>query len=142
MKLTQNVEFVECFPATGPETDRNGAAIEGDWISMKNYNRVVILLKCGGLGADINIVVREAYNVAGLTPTNIAGKTHTFTNGADENTFTEIEIMGDELSVNLGKDCIQVYAADPGGALTYLTGLYACYGARYAGATMGSAITD
>jgi len=143
MYILQNVEFVECFPGTGPETDRNGAAIAGDWVSLKNYAKVVILLKCGGLGADIAIACRQATTVAGAGPAKaIAGKTHTFTNGVDENTTAEIHITGDELDVNNGFDCIQVYAADPGGALTYLTGTYALYVARYSGATMPTATID
>lgn len=143
MQLTYHVEFVDCFPGTGPEFDWNGVAIAGDWISMKNYDKVVILLKCGGLGADINIACRQATSVAGAGPPKaIAGATHTFVNGVDENTTAEIEIRASELDVNNGFDCIQVYAADPGVALTYLTGCYAMYVARYAGTTMGTSIVD
>lgn len=118
-----------------PETDRNGSALEGDWICLKGYSAVLIVAHAGGLGANLVLQVEQATSDGG-TQKDISGKTVTFTNGTDENALKTIHVHRSELDISNGYDWIRIQADDPGGALTYCDIIYVLGGPDYSGSTM------
>ena len=49
------------------ETDRDGAAIEGDWVSLRDYDECTILIQAGALGADIVWQIEQATTNTGTS---------------------------------------------------------------------------
>jgi len=131
-RLTDNVKVVKA--TTDIETDRNGSAIEGDWINLSQYEAVVCVMFAGALGADIDWQVEQATSDGG-SEKDVTGKTVTHTNGTDEDTIKTIEIRAEDLDVDGDYDWIRIQADDPGTGSTYAAAIYLCYGARYGGNT-------
>lgn len=136
MRLDEHADIIQGLAGDGPEGDHNGAAITGDWINMKLYDKVLIVMHSGELGADIDFQVEQATSDGG-TEKDISGKTTTFTNGTDENSLKVMEVRAEELDTTNNYDWIRLQADDPGGASTYCDWIYLCYNASYmTGTTM------
>lgn len=162
------VECCQLVAAIIP-VDSQAGANNGDWVSLKNFDRcAIILLKAAGVaGDDPVITVKQATDVAGtgakaLTFTRVDAKVgvqtaigaFTTNSQAAANTYTDlvsaeaqglfvIEFKSEDLDVNNGFDCIQLSIPDTGAAGAQLiSAFYLLRGARYAGAGLPSAITD
>ena len=139
-QLQKSVAIVHCISPV----DINGGAVTGDYIHMRNYDAIVYVCQAGALAANLVLTVQQCTQDAdggGDAKACTAAKTTTFTNGTDEDTTRIIQI-----DCALDMDCdnnfewLQIVtnaAASPTiGAVTAV-----CYRARWAEATMPSAIT-
>ncbi len=134
--------------------DLQTAANDGDWVSMKNYERCACVLfkAVGTAGDDPTITMEQATVVAGtdakaLTFTDIYTKqgalltaqgTFTRTVQAAAATYVDltaaelqaiwvIEFLGSDLDADNGFDCLRMRVADVGGNAQLGCGLYILY---------------
>lgn len=162
------VEATQIVAAIIPVDSQSGAN-NGDWVSMKNFDRctVVILKAAGVAGDDPVITMKQASDVAGTgakalnftrvdskvgaqtgigaftTNTQAAGNTYTDLVSAEAQGLFAIEFQSSDLDVNNGFDCLQLSIPDTGAAGAQLiSALYILRGARFAGAGLPSAIID
>lgn len=162
------VEAAQIVAAIIPVDSQSGAN-NGDWVSMKNFDRLsIIVFKAAGVaGDDPVITVKQATDVSGTsakalnftridakvgaqtgigaftTVTQAAGNTYTDTVSAEAQGLFVIEFKAEDLDVNNDFDCVQLSVPDTGSAgAQLLCGLYILRGARYQGAGLPSAIVD
>jgi hypothetical protein len=169
--MLNNLLVEECqIVAAIIPVDSQTAANNGDYVSMKGYDRCTILIfKAAGVaGDDPVITVTQAQDVAGTavkalnftrvdskvgaqtgigtftTNTQAAGNTYTDLVSAEAQGLFAIEFKADDLDVNNNFDCLKVAVPDTGAAgAQLLTALYILRGARYSGAgATPSAIVD
>lgn len=143
--------------------DATGAAQAGQWISMKYYRQLTILLMQGAwAGGTPAVTLTQAQNVAGLNPKPLAfskryqqafntGATgyvesavvsNTFNLPATANQMHILEVDAATLDSNNGYDCVQVNIASPGAFADLVTGVYLLSGARYADSQMSNALAN
>ncbi len=162
------VEATQIVMAIVPVDSQSGAN-NGDWVSMKNYDRLTVLvIKAAGVaGDDPVITMKQATDVSGTgakalnftrvdskvgvqtgigaftTNTQAAGNTYTDLVSAESQGIFAIEFKSEDLDVNNNFDCVQLSIPDTGSAgAQLLTAIYILRGARYAGAGLQSAIVD
>lgn len=162
------VEAAQIVSAIVP-VDSQSAANNGDWVSMKNFDRltVIVFKAAGTAGDDPVITMKQATDVSGTsakalnftrvdskvgaqtgigsftTNTQAAGNTYTDTASAEAQGIFVIEFQSSDLDVANGFDCVQLSIPDTGSAgAQLLCGLYILRGARFAGAGLPSAIID
>lgn len=165
MRLAETLGIV---PAIVP-VDLAAAAADGDWVSLKNYGHVAIVVfkGAGTAGEDPDISVQQATAVAGtgakdLTFTDIYVKQGTLTaegeftlveqaasatfsadaTSAEEQAVYVIEFDAEDLDVSNGFDCIRVRVADVGVGAQLGCALYLLSEPRYGGEPLPSAIVD
>ena len=157
--MSNLVEYFGFETAVAPK-DITGAAQVGDWISLKYYSHVTIILIQGAWAAGTPAVtLSQALDVSGGTPkalsfterwtkvglstgsqfTKLAVTSDTFNLPNVANTITIVEVDGDDLDVDNGYDCVAVNVASPGANADLLTVLYVLSGARYMAAAMPDA---
>lgn len=131
--------------------DTTGAAVAGDWMSMKDYARCTVLIMQGAwAGGTPAVTLKQATAVAG-TGTKTLGFTKkvskvgltgavwvaadvtsdTFDLPATANTITAIEVSAESLDTDNGFDCFQVAIASPGANADLIAVAYILSGARY-----------
>lgn len=162
------VETAQIVMAIVPVDSQSGAN-NGDWVSMKNYDRVtVVVIKAAGTaGDDPVITMKQATDVSGTgakalnftrvdskvgtqtgvgdftTNTQAAGNTYTDTVSAEAQGIFTIEFQASDLDVANNFDCVQVSIPDTGSAgAQLLTAIYILRGARFGGPALKSAIVD
>lgn len=162
------VEEAQIVAAIIP-VDSQTAANNGDYVSLKNYDRCTILVyKAAGVaGDDPVLTVTQAQDVAGTgvkalnftridakvgaqtgvgtftTVTQAAGNTYTDAVSAEAQGLFAIEFKADDLDVNNGFDCLKIAVPDTGAAgAQLLCALYVLRGARYGAGGVPSAIID
>lgn len=162
------VETTQIVAAIIPVDSQTGAN-NGDWVSMKNFDRLtIILLKAAGVaGDDPVITVKQATDVAGTgakalnftridakvgaqtgigaftTVTQAAGNTYTDAVSAEAQGLFVIEFQGTDLDLANGFDCVQLSIPDTGaGGAQLISAFYILRNARFAGAGLPSAIID
>lgn len=151
-----------------PPINLNGQANNGDWVSLKNFNRCTVLVYAavGSAGSDLTVTVRQASAVDGtgakaLNFTRIDSKQgvlqtaigqFTTVEQAAANTYVDaangeselvyaIDFQGEDLDVDNGFDCIQVQLSQPGA--TKIGGaFYILSEPKYAGDQLPSAIAN
>ncbi len=163
-RLTERAQIVSAIvPA-----DLSAADNDGDWVSLKNYGHVAIVVHkgAGTAGQDPVITVKQAKDVAGTdakaldftrvdskvgvqtgigqftTNEQAAGNTYTDPVSAEAQGLFVIEFDADELDVRNGYDCVQVSIPDVGAAAQIGGALYILTEPRYASKPMPSAIAD
>lgn len=151
--------------------DSQTAANNGDWVSLKGYDRctVLVIKAAGTAGDDPVLTMRQAQDVSGTNAkalnftrvdskvgvqtgigvftknTQAAANTYTDLVSAEAQGIFAIEFQSENLDVNNGFDCLQVQVPDTGSAgAQLLTAIYVLRGARYGGANgvLTSAIVD
>jgi len=162
------VEEAQIVSAIIPVDSQSGAN-NGDWVSMKGFDRIsVIVFKAAGVaGDDPVITIKQATDVSGTsakalnftridakvgaqtgvgqftTVTQAAGNTYTDTVSAEAQGLFVIEFKSEDLDTNNGFDCVQLSIPDTGSAgAQLLCGLYVLRGARYGSQPLPSAIVD
>ena len=144
--------------------DTTGAAVTGDYVSMKGYEHLTIIIMQGAwAGGTPAVTLKQATDVAGtnektlsftkyfsgvaltndtLTATTVSSDTFNLTTTA--NTYTVIEVDASSLDVDNGFDCVRLAIASPGGNADLIASLYILSFARYPQATSAqpSAIVD
>lgn len=80
------------------------------FVSCANYSRVVALIHCGVIGGDLDVDVEESLTTAGTTTQQFdsGNKDITKTATTDNDTFSIIEIKGEEFDVADAYDCINI----------------------------------
>jgi len=158
--LPEQMKFVMgCSPAALATT-----AGDGDFVSMKNYNRLTIVILVNNAttvtGGAVTLI--QATEVAGsttkalamtrmwantdtgagdtLTKTAVTSDTFTTTTTDNKDAMYVIEVRSEDLDVANGYDCVRVDVASMANAVGSV--LYILDGARYGGATPPAAITD
>lgn len=167
-KLLERFQIVEGFPPVNLAT----AANNGDYISLKNYRRVVVLFHSGvgTAGEDPTLTIEQAKDVAGTSvkalnfttiyrkqaatdlsaigvwtkTTQAAANTYTEATAAEQSALWAVEFEADELDVANGFDCIRATVADVGAGAQSGSLHYILGDARYQSAAedMLSAIVD
>lgn len=162
------VEEAQIVMAIVPVDSQSGAN-NGDWVSMKGYDRcsIVLIKAAGTAGDDPVFTVRQATAVDGTgakalnftridakvgaqtgigtftTVTQAAANTYTDTVSAEAQAIMVVEFKAEDLDVNNGFDCIQLQIPDTGSAgAQLLTAIYVLRGARYGTTPLQSAIID
>lgn len=155
------VELLNFEVAVLPK-DITGAAQTGDYISLKNYQGVLIIFLqgawAGGTSAvtlvqatDVAATAEKALGfakrwtkvgVTGTTWVETAVTSDTFALPATANTMNAVYVPAASLDVDGGFDCMAVKAASPGSNADLLAILYVLCGARYASAVMSDAKVD
>ena len=154
-RLIEMVNIVECITPV----DFTTAANTGDWVSLKHYTGVLIVIhtSIGTQGQDPDITVEQATAVAGtgnkalnivegfdkVGATTIPNGVWTRTTSSD-NTFENlasaenahilaIDIQIDMLDTANGYDCVQCSIADVGANTQLGSAIYIMYGPRIEG---------
>lgn len=157
--MHQLVENIKVIWAAEPK-DYSGAAMTAEYVSLKNYAHLTIVIQTGAWGGGTAAVtVNEATNVSAdsaqalsfdyqwndvatsgtLVKTAVTGDTFDLDTA---NKIYVIEIDASELDVVDGFDCVTLAVASPGVNADFYGVLYLLSGARFAQATPPSAIVD
>jgi hypothetical protein len=161
------VENVQICSAIKP-IDFNAAAQAGDWVSMKNYNRMACVFhgRVGSAGTDLTLTLEQATSVAGAgakalnftridskegadllaigqftTTIQAAGNTYTTTNNEQLDQIIVIDILGTDLDKDNDYDCVRL-STNAGNAAKVVSALYLLWGAKYGTDPLPSAIVD
>lgn len=162
------VEQAQIVAAIVP-VDLETGANNGDWVSMKNYERltVVVFKAAGTAGDDPVLTMKQAQDVSGTaakalnftrvdskvgaqtgigdftTNTQAAANTYTDAVSAEAQGIFVIDFRSSDLDNAGGFDCVQVSIPDTGSAGAEIgSAFYILWGARYQGAGLKSAIVD
>jgi hypothetical protein len=143
--------------------DTTGAAVSGDYVSLKNYEHLTIVIVQGAWAAGTPAVtLKQAVDVAGtsekalsftkywsgvaLTQDLLTGPvavvSDTFNLTATASTFTIIEVDSSALDVDNNFDCVRLGIASPGANADLICVVYILSFARYPQASPPSAIID
>jgi hypothetical protein len=137
-RLLERLQLVEGFPAV----DLSSGAHSGDYVSLKNYSRMVVLFTSGigTNGDDPTLTIEQAQDVGGtghkalnftrlykkqattnLTATGqwtevtqAAANTYTNTDAAEQSALWAVEFSADELDVANNFTCVRATVADVG----------------------------
>lgn len=144
--------------------DTTGAAVTGDYVSMKDYSHLTIIITQGAwAGGTPAVTLKQATDVSnsrsdekalgfsyywtqtGLTGTGYtktAVTSNTFKLTATPNTITVIEVEANTLDTDNGFDCVRLDIASPGANADLISAVYILSGARYPQAAAANAKTD
>lgn len=142
--------------------DTTGAAVTGDYVSLKNYGHLTIVIAKGAwAGGTPAVTLTQASAVAGtgakalsftkqwvgtaLTDDNLAEtavSSDTFNLTATANEYHVIEVDASDLDISGGFDCVRVGIASPGANADLVSALYILSQPRFAQADPPSAIVD
>lgn len=142
--------------------DTTGAAVTGDYYSLKNYNHVTFIIMQGAwAGGTPAVTLKQATDVAGTgekalsfsrywVKTGLTGTTYTetavssdtFNLAATANRITVIEVDAATLDVANGFDCVRIGIASPGANADLICVCAILGGARYPQALMSDAKVD
>ena len=156
-RLIEQVNIVQCFTPVDLQT----AANTGDWVSLKHYTGVLIVVHAavGTDNDDVDIVLEQATAVAGTgnkalnivdvydklgattipngvwtrAADNDGNGTYTRTGSAENAYIAAIDIQTDQLDISGGYDCVQCTVLDVGGNAQLGSALYFMYGPRIEG---------
>ncbi len=155
------VEKTAPVQAIAPQ-DINGSAVDGDFINLKLFEHVHIVIDAGTLaGGPSAVTLRQATDVAGAGAKTL-GFTNVWISGANTDVFTKtavvsdtfditgtddnkqfvIEVDASELDVPNSFNTLQVQLGSPGAVSFLVAAKYYGTGARYAGADMASALIN
>lgn len=158
MRFTQNSKYV---PMSVP-IDTTGAAVTGDYVSMKGYTHLTIFIQQGAwAGGTPAVTLKQATDVAGTSEkalsftkywtgvaltadllTEVAVVSDTFNLTAVANTFTVLEVDVSSLDIDNSFDCVRLAIASPGANADLIATHGILTGTRYPQASPPSAIID
>jgi hypothetical protein len=159
-----NARLSECFKiVAGSNPIDVGSGLDGDWISLRNYQKVAFLISLGAVASGSAITVEQAKSTDGfgakalaftsknlkvngnvgasdaLVETTPSGtNTHTPANANGQ--LVVLEFNASELDKNNGFDCVRVRIASDSGTIANVTALLG--GSRYQGDSAPTAIED
>lgn len=142
--------------------DTTGAAVTGDYVSLKGYSHMTVIIVQGAwAGGTPAVTLKQATDVSGtgekalsftkyfngtaLTDDTYASNTvssDTYNLAATANTVNIIEIDANSLDVDNSFDCVRVGIASPGSNADLICVVYILSGTRYPGADTPTAIVD
>lgn len=142
--------------------DTTGAAVTGDYVSMKDYSHLTITIMQGAwAGGTPAVTLLQASDVAatgekalaftkrwtkvagtGTTYTETTVSSNTFNLPATANTINVLEIDAADLDADNGFDCVRVGIASPGANADLVAVHYVLSGARYPSASIADPKVD
>lgn len=144
--------------------DTTGAAVTGDYVSLKLFRHLTVVIQQGAwAGGTPAVTMKQATDVGnslsdekaleidyywtktGLTGTaftKTAITSDTFTLPATANTITVLEIDATDLDLENGFDCVRLGVASPGSNADLISALYILSQPRYGQAAISDAKTD
>ena len=144
--------------------DTTGAAVTGDYVSLKGYSHLtIVIVKGAWAGGTPAVTLLQATDVSATgakalsfskqyagtaltndTLTSNAVSSDTFNLTATANEYHVIEVDASSLDVDNGFDCVRVGIASPGANADLICVVYILSGARYPQAVSAtpSAIAD
>ncbi len=160
MRLIENAKIV----VGAVPIDTTGAAVTGDYVCMKGYTHLTIVIMQGAwAGGTPAVTLKQATDVSNslsdekalgftkyfvgtaLTDDNLAAVavvSDTYSLTATANLFNVIEVNASSLDVDNGFDCVRLGIATPGSNADLIAVLYILTGARYPQADPPSAIAN
>ena len=158
MRLVENAKIV----VGAVPIDTTGAAVTGDYVSMKGYTHLTIVIMQGAwAGGTPAVTLKQATDVAGtgekalsfsyywagtaLTDDQYAKTTvssDTYNLAATANKVNVIEVDASSLDADNGFDCVRLGIASPGANADLIAVLYVLTGTRYPQAITPAAISD
>lgn len=150
MSATRFIESNKIVVGAVP-IDTTGAAVTGDYVCMKGYSHLtVVIMKGAWAGGTPAVTLKQATDVAAtgekalgftkqfsgtaLTADTLTSNTvssDTFSLSATANVYHVIEVDASSLDVDGGFDCVRVGIATPGSNADLIAVLYILSGARY-----------
>lgn len=144
-----------CIDVAAVPIDTTGAAVTGDYYSLKNYNHITFIITQGAwAGGTPAVTLKQASDVAGTgekalsftkmwTKTGLTGTkftetavtSDTFNLTATANTITVLEIDADDLDLANDFDCVRFAIASPGANADLISAVAILSGPRFAGAS-------
>jgi len=138
--------------AAAVPVDTTGAAVAGDWVNMKDYNHLTIIIQQGAWAAGTSAVtLNQATVVAGTdtkalgfdwmwtkvaltgtTFTKTAVTSNTFNLPNTANTMSVIEVDAATLDADGGFCCVQLACVSPGANADLISATYILTEPRYA----------
>lgn len=150
-------QLIECakFIQAIPPVDTTGAGKDGLWVSMKNFNRLAVVLQSGTwAGGTAAVTLEQATDSAGTgakalaftkylkaydtddavddTSVSVDVASNTYTLG-DNHNVQVIEVKAGDLDIANGFAFVRVRSATPGANADLLAALYILYDGIYAG---------
>ena len=142
--------------------DTTGAAVTGDYYSMKDYGHITFIITQGAwAGGTPAVTIKQATDVAGTDEkalnldwywvqtgltgtgyTKTAVTSDTFNLAATANRITVIEVEADSLDTTGGFDCVRLGVASPGSNADLISAVAILSQPRYSGATTSDAKVD
>lgn len=142
--------------------DTTGAAVTGDYVSMKGFDHLTIIIQQGAwAGGTPAVTLKQASDVSatgekalsfswrwtkvgltGTTYTKTAVTSDTFNLSATANTINVIEVDASSLDVDGGFDCVRVAIASPGANADLICVTYILSEPRFAQATIADPKVD
>lgn len=151
-----------------PPINLNGQANNGDWVSMKNFNRCTVLVfaAAGTAANDLTVTLRQASDVSGTgakaldftridskeaalqtsvgqftAVTQAAANTYVSATNGESELIYAIDVQGEDFDVDNGFDCLQVQLSQPG-ATKIGCALYLLQEPKYQADQLPSAIAN
>lgn len=158
MRLVENCKVV----VGAVPIDTTGAAVDGDYVSLKGYSHCTIIIMQGAwAGGTPAVTLVQATDVSGtsekalgfdyywlgtaLTDDNYAKTavtSDTYNLAATANRVNIIEIEASDLDIDNGFDCLAIDIASPGSNADLISVVYILSGTRYPMADPITAIAD
>lgn len=158
MRLLENAKIV----VGAVPIDTTGAAVTGDYVSLKGYSHLTVIIMQGAwAGGTPAVTLKQASDVAGTgekalgftkyfagtaltddlyAATTVSSDTYNLANAA--NGVNIIEVDASSLDVDNGFDCVRVGIASPGANADLIAVLYVLTGTRYPQSDPPTAIAD
>lgn len=165
----QLIDEIQIVPGFLP-VDMSGGANDGDWVSLKNYDRctIIFIADSGTAGDDPVLSLQQATDVSGTDAkdlevidtvfvkqgaslaaigaftkeTQTAAASYTDDTSAEVEKVWVVEVQAPELDVANDFDCLRARVADVGGNAQLGTLIYVLSHPRHAADPMPSAISD
>ncbi len=160
MRLLENAKIV----VGAVPIDTTGAAVAGDYVSLKGYSHLTVVIMQGAWAGGTPAVTLKQNTNVGNSPADekalsftkywtgvaltddtysaVAVVSDTFNLTATANTVTILEVDASSLDVDNGFDCVRLGIASPGSNADLVAVLYILTGARFPQSDTPSAIVD
>lgn len=149
--IVETTKLVKAFNVL----DINGQTLNEDYVSLKNYEHVDVVIHVGNVAGNVTVTLKQATAVAGTgekalafdyvyengTKTTVSSDTFDILAASDDGNTFIIPIDASELDVANGFDCLRIDLTDPSAAA-----LVSCYyhlnSARFAGDALPDPTVD
>lgn len=88
------------------------ASATSDWVPMKNFDRVLVIVRVGATDTTVDAKLQGATSAAGAGAADLSGKAITQLSGTDDNKAVLLEVKAEELSATQTHVAVVVTAGD------------------------------
>lgn len=89
------------------DINQYNGGVSGNWVSMQNYHRGVVMITTGNLAGTLDVALWQATNAAGAGAKIVTGKAITQLTATDDRSQCLIEFQTEELDVDGGFDFVR-----------------------------------